>query len=91
MMPFIKYVSYNNDRVLRLLCCGACTGCPAPHIRNVCNIQFWDMVQFAVKDKFRGILSIVPVLTHDADFRRIAKSHGGEVIYTCDRDTPRHT
>ena len=40
MMPFVKYVSYNNDGVLRLLCCGACPGCPAPHIHNVSNIQF---------------------------------------------------
>ena len=29
----------------------------------------------------------MPILTHDADFRRIAESHGGEVVNTCDRDT----
>ena len=40
MMPFVKYVSFNNDGMLRLLCCGACPGCPTPHICNVCNIQF---------------------------------------------------
>ena len=87
MMPVVKYVSYSDDGVLRLFCCGSCPGCPAPHIRNVCNIQFCDMVLFAIKDKFNGISSIVPVLTHDADFGRIAESHGGEVVYTCDRDT----
>ena len=76
-MPFVKYVSYNNDGVLRLLCCGACPGCPAPHIRNVCNIQFCQMVLSAVKHKFSGLTGVMPVLTHDPDFRRIAESHGG--------------
>ena len=86
-MPFIKYVSYNNDGVLLLLCCGACPGCPAPHIRNVCNIQFCEMVLFVVKGKFSGLTGVVPVTTHDADIRRIVESHGGEVVMTCDRDT----
>ena len=44
MIPFVEYVSYNKDGVLQILCCGMCPGCPAPHIRNVCNIQFCDMV-----------------------------------------------
>ena len=84
-MPFVKYVSYNNDGVLRLLCCGACPGCPAAHIRNVCNVQFGQMVYAVVKHKFSGLTGVMPVLTHDPDFQRIAEGAGGRIINTCDR------
>jgi len=66
---------------------GVCPGCPESYIRNVYNIQFCKMLHSVIKDKFKGIDAIVPVLTHDKDFKRIAESHGGEVEVTCDRST----
>jgi len=89
VMSFVKYISYDKDRILRLFCCGACLGCPAPLIRNVCNILFCNMVHSVMKEKFKVINAIVLVLTRNTDFKRIAESHVRVVEVTCDWSTPK--
>ena len=86
LFPYVKFVAYRNGK-MRILLGGRCPSCHSTHLQNTCNIRYVnECIAPIVKQKFKNVKVITPVLTHDTDFESIVKTHGGRVTLPHDID-----
>lgn len=87
IFDIILYVSYNENKKLRLWICGECPHCNSCHIRNTCNCKFINDVIFPIiNKKFTYVNNITPILSSDKDFYDIVNHFSGIVTHLDFRD-----
>ena len=79
----IKFIDIDKNCNLKILLFGKCALCEAPHIRNICNHAYnKECVEPTIKSVFKNIKTVIPLNTHERDFKDIVNNIGGTIKKT---------
>ena len=80
--PINKFVSMDEDGIVRVLVGGKCPSCGSNIVRNVQTTRYCDEVLTPIVcSKFSFVKSLKPVLTTDSDFVKVVEEMGGSCFF----------
>ena len=84
LMQYIKFVSIDENNVLRVVLAGSCPNCECNHLRNTCNYMYVrDVMSPIIKMKYTRVKDVKPLYSFDNDIDMVISRLGGKITNPC--------